>query len=74
MAAQLRLCPLSTEDDAVAGPVPTVRVSLGELLPLVAIAHRHNYAWLKDFLDDEVAITEDLYEVLRAFRVNRPSA
>ena len=74
MAAQLRLCQLSAEEDVAEGPAPNVRVSLGELLPLVAIAHRNNYAWLKDFLDDEVAITDDLYEVLRAFRVNRPTA
>ena len=47
---------------------------LGELLPLVALAHRHNYLWLQDFLDDEVAITADLFEVLRAFRTYRPSA
>ena len=30
-------------------------------------------AWAA-FLDDEVAITTDLYEVLRAFRCYRPSA
>jgi len=74
MAAHLRLCPLSTEDIDTTGPDATVRVSLGDLLPLVALAHRQNYVWLRDFLDDEVAITEDLYEVLRAFRVSRPSA
>jgi hypothetical protein len=43
-------------------------------LPLVALAHRHNYLWLHDFLNDEVSITSDLYEVLQAFRVYRPSA
>jgi hypothetical protein len=29
---------------------------------------------LHDFLDDEVVITADLYEVLRTFRCTRPSA
>jgi hypothetical protein len=72
MAANLRVYPLSQED-ATEGPA-TVRVSLGDLLPLVALAHRHNYLWLQDFLDDEVVITADLYEVLRAFRCTRPSA
>jgi hypothetical protein len=67
------LCPLSTET-APAGPEPSVRVNLGDLLPLLALAHRNNYVWLSDFLDDEVSITEDLYEVLRAFRCTRPSA
>jgi hypothetical protein len=74
MAAHLRVYPLSKETADVEGQEPTVRVSLGDLLPLVALAHRHNYLWLQDFLDDEVAITDDLYEVLRAFRCTRPSA
>ena len=46
----------------------------GDLLPLLTLAHRNNYLWLQDFLDDEVAVTPDLYEVLRAFRCRRPSA
>jgi hypothetical protein len=75
MAAHLRVYPLSKETTPEAqGQEPTVRVSLGDLLPLVALAHRNNYLWLRDFLDDEVAITADLYEVLRAFRCTRPTA
>jgi len=72
MAAHLRVYPISTETTDVQSA--TVQVSLGDLLPLVALAHRKNYLWLQDFLDDEVTITEDLYEVLRAFRCHRPSA
>ena len=54
---------------------PTVRVRLGDLLPLVAMAQKLNFIWLKDFLDDEVAITSDLYDVLCAFsNRRRPSA
>jgi hypothetical protein len=74
MAAHLRVYPLPKDNFAVAEQEPSVRVSLGDLLPLVALAHRHNYLWLQDFLDDEVLITSDLYEVLRAFRCHRPSA
>jgi hypothetical protein len=74
MAAHLRVYPLSKENADLEGQAPNVRVSLGDLLPLVALAHRNNYLWLQDFLDDEVAITSDLYEVLRAFRCTRPSA
>jgi hypothetical protein len=74
MAAHLRVYPLSKEAPVAEGQEPTVHVSLGDLLPLVALAHRNNYVWLKDFLEDEVAITPDLYEVLRAFRCTRPSA
>jgi hypothetical protein len=52
-----------------------VRVSLSDLLPLLTLAKRHNYLWLQDFLDDEICVTPDLYEVLRAFRQQRrPSA
>ena len=64
--------PLPDETDAV--QPASVRVSLGDLLPLVAQAQRKNYVWLQDFLDDEVAITPDLYEVLRSFGGYRPSA
>ncbi len=74
MAAHLRVYNLSHDDTDIETQEPSVHVSLGDLLPLVALAHRHNYRWLQDFLDDEVAITPDLYEVLRAFRCNRPSA
>ena len=53
---------------------PAVRVSLGDLLPLVAMAQKSNFIWLKDFLDDEVSITEDLHQVLQSFRSCRPTA
>jgi len=53
---------------------PAVRVRLGDLLPLVAMAQKSNFIWLKDFLDDEVSITEDLHQVLQSFRSCRPTA
>jgi hypothetical protein len=74
MAMHLRVYPVPTDTEQSQGQEPSVRVSLGDLLPLVALAHRHNYLWLQDFLDDEVTITPDLYEVLRSFRCCRPSA
>lgn len=55
-------------------PEPAVGVRLRDLLPLVAMAQRMNFIWLKDFLDDEVRITEDLHEVLKNFRPQRPTA
>lgn len=51
-----------------------VCVRLGDLLPLLTMAQRFKYTWLKDFLDDEVCITEDLYQVLQEFLGYRPSA
>jgi hypothetical protein len=74
MAAFLRVYSTSPEQENTEAQPATVRVTLGDLLPLVALAHRQNYLWLQDFLDDEVVITEDLFEVLRAFRCTRPSA
>jgi hypothetical protein len=63
------------EDDFREGiPDPIIRVRLGDLLPLVAMAQKMNFIWLKDFLDDEVCITEDLHQVLQSFRSVRPSA
>ncbi len=73
MAAQLRLFPAQSYATAEAQE-PSVRISLRELLPLIAVAQRRNHLWLQDFLDDEVSVTPDLYEVLRAFRAYRPSA
>jgi hypothetical protein len=75
MAAFLRVYPPSLDhDNETDAPPATVRVNLGDLLPLLALAQRKNYLWLQDFLDDQVVITEDLYQVLRAFRCTRPSA
>jgi hypothetical protein len=53
---------------------PDVRVRLGDLLPLVAVAQRMNFIWLKDFLDDEVAVSTDLYEVMQTFRTGKPTS
>jgi hypothetical protein len=66
--------PSKEQETESAGPPAAVRVNLGDLLPLLALAQRKNYLWLQDFLDDEVLITEDLYQILRAFRCTRPSA
>lgn len=80
MAVQLRV--YRGYEDALAEPdadtddlpQPSVHVRLGDLLPLVAMAQRMNFIWLKDFLDDEVCISEDLQEVLQSVRGIRPTA
>ena len=74
MAVPFRLYSVPVDDSPTGEIEPDVYVRLGDLLPLVALAHRNNYLWLKDFLDDEVAITSDLYEVLQNFKCYRPSA
>ncbi len=75
MVTQLRVYRTPDERDQVE-PLqdPSVRVRLGDLLPLVALGQRLNFIWLKDFLDDEVCITQDLQDVLETFRGVRPSA
>jgi hypothetical protein len=53
----------------------SVRVTLGEVLPLLADAVVSNRTWLSDFKDDEIAISSDLFDVLQAYRhFRRPSA
>ena len=73
MAARLRLY-TAPSDEVEDRPAPEVSVRLGDLLPLAAVAQRMNYIWLKDFLDDEVMVSNDFYEVLQAFRGSRPTS
>lgn len=52
-----------------------VSVPLGEILPALAEAVRTRRAWVRDFDEDQVTISNDLYQVVRAFqRLRRPSA
>ncbi len=54
---------------------PGVRVSLGDVLPLLADAVASNRTWLADFADDEITISADLHDVLQAYRhFRRPGA
>lgn len=53
----------------------SVRISLGEVLPLLADAVVSNRTWLTDFKDDEISISSDLHDVLLAYRhFRRPGA
>ena len=78
MSAHLRVYPAPEEyeenDDVDPSSDPAVRIRLGDLLPMVALAQKLHFIWLKDFLDDEVTISGDLHDVLQAFRGVRPSA
>ncbi len=77
MRTHLRLFPTREEHDEIDDrepAEPAVRIRLGDLLPLMAMAQKMNFIWLKDFLDDEVQISADLHDVLQAFRGVRPSA
>lgn len=53
----------------------TVSVPLGEIFPLLTDAVRSQRTWLRDFEEDEITISTDLYEVLLAYQhYRRPSA
>lgn len=53
----------------------SVTVPLMDVLPLLTDAVQSARTWLRDFGDDEVTISMDLYEVLLAYKhYCRPSA
>ena len=61
--------------DAETTSQSTVSVSASEVFGMLADAIQSNRAWLRDFENDEVTISTDLYEVLLAYQhVRRPSA
>jgi hypothetical protein len=74
MAAQLRVFSDTFDSPNVEAQEPSINISLAELLPILSLAKRNNYLWLQDFLEDEVRVTPDLYEVLRAFGTYRKGA
>jgi hypothetical protein len=52
-----------------------ITVPLTDVLPLLADAVQSERTWLRDFADDEITISMDLYEVLLAYQhYRRPSA
>ena len=56
-------------------PEQGVRVTLGEILPILADAVASNRTWLTDFEADELTISSDLHDVLQAYRhFRRPGA
>ena len=54
---------------------PNVTIPLGDVFSVLADAVQHRRDWLKDFQDDEITISTDLYEVILAYQhFRRPSA
>jgi hypothetical protein len=72
--ARLRLFPHPDEDVAEGDHAPAVPIKLADLYPLLAQAYRDNYVWLRDFEQDQLLVSPDLFEVVRAFADCRPSA
>jgi hypothetical protein len=53
----------------------TVTVALADVLPQLADAVQAQRTWLRDFENDEITISMDLYEVILAYQhYRRPSA
>jgi hypothetical protein len=74
-SAHLRVFPPSPEEEPKTGSAaPAVPIRLVDLYPLLAQAYRDNYVWLRDFEEDELLVSSDLFEVVRAFADCRPSA
>jgi hypothetical protein len=73
--ARLRLFPHPEEDEIGAEVhAPGVPIRLVDLYPLLAQAYRDNFVWLRDFEDEQLTVSKDLFEVVRAFSNCRPSA
>ena len=75
MVAQLRVFPTPPDVAFDQMQEPSINIRLRDLLPILALAKKNNYLWLQDFLEDEITVTPDLYDILRSFRqYRRPSA
>lgn len=71
-------------DDEAVAPAPAARMSddrrsvtapVAAVLPLLADAVASQRTWLRDFEDEEMTISADLYEVLMAYQhFRRPVA
>ncbi len=51
-----------------------VKISFGELSTILLEATRKQRSFLRDFEDDEIQLTDDLYQVLTAYCRLRPGA
>jgi hypothetical protein len=72
--AKLRVFPRNEDEPRRESGAPDVPIRLVDLYPLLAQAYRDNYVWLRDLEDDELLVSRDLFEIVRAFSDCRPSA
>lgn len=71
---RLRIFPRPQDERELEPASPAVPIRLADLYPLLAQAYRDNFVWLRDFEEDELLVSSDLFEVVRAFSDYRPSA
>ena len=80
MATHLRIYRGPSDETVAAAPAKAtsphqITVNVGDVMPLLADAVASRRTWLRDFENDEITISTDLYEVLLAYRhFRRPSA
>jgi len=55
------------EETTTAVAEPEVTVTLGEIAEILADAVRTRRAWVRDFSDDRVQVSADLYDVLSTY-------
>jgi hypothetical protein len=72
--ARLRVFPRPEDETPDRAHTPAVPIRLVDLYPLLAQAYRDNYVWLRDFEQDQLLVSPDFFEVVRAFGDCRPSA
>ena len=67
--------PVAVEPAHQSNAEQNVTLPLGDILPLLADAYQSQRTWLRDFEDDEITLSTDLYEVILAYQhCRRPSA
>jgi hypothetical protein len=62
------------DEDASSQVEAQVNVRFGEITRALVEAVRWDRTWLRDFENDEVRVSSDLYEVISSFTRLRPSA
>jgi hypothetical protein len=73
--ARLRVFPHPEEDESRPQErAPGVPIRLVDLYPLLAQAYHDHFVWLRDFEDEQLLVSKDLYDVVNAFSNCRPSA
>ncbi len=72
MHPRLRL--FTGEDEALDVEPLKVKISFGELSTILLEASRKQRSFLRDFDEDEIQLTDDLYQVLTAYCRLRPGA
>lgn len=74
MRSRLRLFVGAEAPEMTAYREPEVSMKLGELTRILADAIIWDRTWIADFADDDVKISNDLFEVLSTYSQLRPSA